>query len=131
MSTRDKFVARMQAQLEDWRAELSKLETRAGAVRTDLRNKYQQAIQDLREKHSAAEARLGELKHAGDEVIARAEAAAARPVREEHDGPGLVRDSEDPVKRYFADLDLDILCLYRVVRLRFHDLGSAPQKSSS
>lgn len=68
MSTRDKFVARMQAQLEDWRAELSKLESRAGAVRTDLRNKYQQAIQDLREKHSAAEARLGELKHAGEET---------------------------------------------------------------
>jgi DNA repair ATPase RecN len=68
MSTRDKFIARMKSQLDDWGAELDRLESAAENARADLRHKYRQAIEELREKQAAAETRLGEISNAGEET---------------------------------------------------------------
>jgi len=68
MPTRDKFIARMKAQLDAWGAELDKLESRAEHTREDLRDKYRQAIAELRDKQAAAEHKLGEIEHAGEQT---------------------------------------------------------------
>ena len=68
MSTRDKFIARMKAQLDELGAELHKLEAKAENTRSDLRDKYRQTMEELREKQAAAETRLGEIRHAGEET---------------------------------------------------------------
>ncbi len=70
MPTRDKFIARMKAQLDAWRAELDKLESRTEHMQADLRDKYRQTIAELRDKQAAAETRLGEIEHAGEQTWA-------------------------------------------------------------
>jgi len=67
MPTRDRFIARMKAQLDDWSAELHSLEGKAGHLREDLRDSYRHAVQELHDRLTAVEARLGEIGHAGDD----------------------------------------------------------------
>ena len=67
MPTRDKFIARMKAQLDAWGAELDRLESRAEHTQADIRHKYRQTIAELRDKQAAAENKLGEIEHAGEQ----------------------------------------------------------------
>ena len=68
MSKRDKFIARMKSQLEEAKAELHKLESKVGNAQASVREKYWQTIEELREKRVAAETKLEEIEHAGEEV---------------------------------------------------------------
>ena len=68
MSKRDKFIARMKLQLEEGKAELHKLESKVGNAQAGVREKYWQTIEELREKRVAAETKLEEIEHAGEEI---------------------------------------------------------------
>ena len=68
MSKRDKFVARMKSQLDEAKAELHELESKAGNAQADVRDKYRKTIGELREKRVAAETTLEEIRRAGEET---------------------------------------------------------------
>ena len=68
MSKRDEFIARMKSQLDEGKAELHKLESKVENAQADVRDKYRQTIEELREKRVAAETKLEEIGRAGEEV---------------------------------------------------------------
>ena len=68
MSNRTVFIARLKAQLDEWSAELHRLEARVGKAGMDAGDKYRHAIDELRERKAAAEAKLDELSDAGEDT---------------------------------------------------------------
>jgi membrane protein involved in colicin uptake len=58
----------MKAQLDAWGAELHELESRAEHARADLKERYRRSIEELRDKQAAAENKLREIEHAGEET---------------------------------------------------------------
>lgn len=68
MSKRDKFIARLKSQLDEWTAELRELEYKAEQAGANVGHKYRQAIDELREKRADAETKLEQVKHAGEET---------------------------------------------------------------
>ena len=66
MSTRDAYVAKMKAALDEWNAELSKLEARAASAEADAKLRYEKQIEALREQREEARAKLRELESASD-----------------------------------------------------------------
>ena len=68
MSKRDKFIARMKSQLDESKAELHDLESKAGNVQADVRDKYQRIIEELHEKRVAVETKLEEIGRAGEDA---------------------------------------------------------------
>jgi hypothetical protein len=67
MSKRDEFVASMKSQLDEWGAELHKLEAKAGNAEAHLSERYRQAVAALRQKHLATETKLEEIRHSGEQ----------------------------------------------------------------
>ena len=68
MSKRDVFIAKMKSQLDEWKAELHKLESKAADAEAGARDKYHEAIEELRGKRAVAEAKLAEIRHAGEDA---------------------------------------------------------------
>lgn len=66
MRSRDEYVRKMQAKLEEWNAEIDTLTVRAGKVTADVRNEYSEQIESLRVKQAAARQKIEELQHSGE-----------------------------------------------------------------
>jgi len=62
MSTREEFIRRMQAKLEEWNAEIESLTSRADEVAEDLRREYNDQIALLKAKQAVAQQRIAELQ---------------------------------------------------------------------
>lgn len=62
MSDRDAYVDKMKAKIDEWNADLAKLEARSRGAEADMRVKYDQQIKELREQRERAEKRLKELQ---------------------------------------------------------------------
>ena len=67
MSDRDVYVDKMKAKIDEWNADLAKLEARSREVEADMRLKYDQQLKDLREQRERAEEQLKEMQQAGEE----------------------------------------------------------------
>ena len=66
MSSRDEYIRRMQAKLEEWNAEIDTLTTKAGKVTADVTNEYNEQIESLKAKQAAARLKIEELQLAGE-----------------------------------------------------------------
>jgi predicted nucleic acid-binding Zn-ribbon protein len=66
MNSRDEYVRKMQAKLEEWNAEIDTLTAKAGKVTADARNEYSEQIESLKVKQAAARQKIEELQHAGE-----------------------------------------------------------------
>lgn len=66
MSTRDAYVQKMKAALDEWNAELSRLEAKAAAAQADARIKYSAQLDALRKQRDEGRAKLRELEAASD-----------------------------------------------------------------
>jgi hypothetical protein len=66
MNSRDEYVRKMQAKLEEWNAEIDTLTARAGKVTSEVRNEYSEQIEALRVKQVAARQKVEELQHSGE-----------------------------------------------------------------
>ena len=66
MSEREKYIQKMKAKLEEWNADIAKLEKKADAAEAELKQKYHQQIVRLRAQREEAAAKLHELQGAGD-----------------------------------------------------------------
>jgi prefoldin subunit 5 len=66
MSTREAFIRRMQAKLEEWNAEIDTLSAKAEKVSADVSNDYHRRIDSLKAKQGAAREKIEELQQAGE-----------------------------------------------------------------
>ncbi len=68
MSDKEQYRQKMQAHLDEWKAELEKLKNKASRVDAETRMKMKNDIADLEKKLEAGRAKLTELEKAGGEA---------------------------------------------------------------
>ena len=68
MGKRDVYVERLKAQLDEWNAELDKLEAKTQEFEASARLGLQEDLKELRKKRDAAKARLAEIQEASEEA---------------------------------------------------------------
>lgn len=68
MSMKEAYEKKIQAQLDEWGAEIDKLKARADAAEADAQLKYYKEIEELRTMQDDARGKLAELKEAGDDA---------------------------------------------------------------
>lgn len=68
MSTRDAYVAKIKAQIDQWNAEIEKYQAQARQAAADVKIEYEEQIADLKGRRDALEERLAALQQAGDEA---------------------------------------------------------------
>ena len=66
MSSRDEYIRKMQAKLEEWNAEIDTLIAKAGEVSADVTKEYHEQIDTLKVKQAVARQKIEELKQAGE-----------------------------------------------------------------
>jgi uncharacterized coiled-coil DUF342 family protein len=66
MSSRDEYIRKMQAKLEEWNAEIDTLTAKAGEVTADVKNEYNEQIESLKAKQAAARQKIEEFQQAGE-----------------------------------------------------------------
>ncbi|WP_319583240.1 hypothetical protein [uncultured Pseudodesulfovibrio sp.] len=66
MSTREEYIEKMKAKLDELNAEVSRLEAKAREAKADLSIRYKDEIENLKAKREESKARLAEFKEAGD-----------------------------------------------------------------
>jgi len=67
MSKRDQYVEQMKSRLDDMNAQLDKLAAKSKNAKKEMQAKYKQEMADLRAQSSRANAKLEELKNAGED----------------------------------------------------------------
>lgn len=65
---RDQYVKKMKAQLDEWNAEIEKLQAKAEKAEANARIEYDSQLRDLRKMRNDAQSKLSELQKAGDEA---------------------------------------------------------------
>lgn len=66
MSTREDYIRKMHAKLEEWNADIDTLTSRANEVSTDIRSEYNEQIVSLKTKQAAARQKIEELQKCGE-----------------------------------------------------------------
>jgi chromosome segregation ATPase len=66
MNSRDEYIRKMQAKLEEWNTEIDRLSAKADEVTADVKNEYRGQIELLKGKQAAARQKIEELQHAGE-----------------------------------------------------------------
>jgi len=68
MSMKDAYEQKLQAQLDEWGAEINKLKAKADNAEADAQLEYYKQIEELRSMQESASNKLVELKEAGDDA---------------------------------------------------------------
>lgn len=66
MSTREEYIRKMQAKLEEWNADIDALTKKAGEVSADLKVEYAEQIELLKVKQALARQKIEELQNSGE-----------------------------------------------------------------
>ena len=66
MSTRDEYVRRMQAKLEEWNADIDALTVKGSEVSAELKSEYAEQIEALKAKQAAARQKVEEMQKSGE-----------------------------------------------------------------
>ena len=66
MNSRDEYVRKMQAKLEEWNGEFDILTAKAGEVTAEVKNECNEQIESLKAKQIATRQKIEELQHAGE-----------------------------------------------------------------
>ncbi len=68
MSTRDAYVQKLKAQIDDWNADISKLEAKAGHAAADVRIKYEQSLDSLRAERDAVHEKVEQIQTSSEDA---------------------------------------------------------------
>lgn len=68
MSTRDEYVKKLHAKLDEWNADLDKLEARAQGMKANTKLALHSRIDELRAQRDAVREKLGELQHSSEDA---------------------------------------------------------------
>lgn len=66
MATREEYIRRMQAKLEEWSADIDTLAAKTSEVSADVRNEYNEQIASLKVKQAAARQKINEIQKSGE-----------------------------------------------------------------
>ncbi len=66
MNEKEAYRQKIEAQIDEWKAEMDKLDARAKKLEAEGRIEAESLIQDLKARQEAARAKLEELRSAGD-----------------------------------------------------------------
>lgn len=66
MGTRDEYVQKMQAKLDEWNAEIDRLVVQSALAEAELKTKYSEEIETLRNKQIEARVKLEALQNASE-----------------------------------------------------------------
>lgn len=68
MSKNDQYVEKAKAQLDQWNAEIAKMEAKVREVEADSKIEYEKYLGELRTKRDDAQQKLHDLGQAGDDA---------------------------------------------------------------
>jgi chromosome segregation ATPase len=68
MSERDAYLQKLKGQLDEWNADIDKLEARAAQASGEAKLKMEQQMTSLRQQRAEAKARLTEVQGATDDA---------------------------------------------------------------
>jgi Zn-dependent M32 family carboxypeptidase len=68
MTMREAYEKKLQAQLDEWAAEIKKLKAKADKAGADAKLEYHKQIEDLRALQERAKAKFAALKETGDDA---------------------------------------------------------------
>ncbi len=68
MSTRDAYLQKLKAQLDDWNADITKLEAKAGLAAADAKIKYEQSLDSLRAERDQASNKLEQIQESSEDA---------------------------------------------------------------
>lgn len=63
--TRDEYVKKLQAKLEEWNADIDRLAAKADEVKAELRHEYAEQLETLKAKQAVARQKFEELQKCG------------------------------------------------------------------
>jgi len=66
MNSRDEYVRKMQAKLEEWNTDLDELVAKTNEVSADVRSEYKEQIASLKAKQAAARQKIEEVQKSGE-----------------------------------------------------------------
>lgn len=66
MGSKEAYQKKLQAQLDEWDAEIAKLKAKADKAEAEARIEYYRKVEELRAMQKTASSKLAELKAAGD-----------------------------------------------------------------
>lgn len=66
MSEKNAYQKKLEAKLDEWKAEIQRLKARAAGAEADLEIELKEQLIDLRAKRDHAELSLEKLRHAGE-----------------------------------------------------------------
>jgi DNA repair ATPase RecN len=64
--SREAFIQKLKEKIDEWNADLEKLQARAEQASGEARIKYQQQIEDLHRKRAVMEEKMTQLRSAGE-----------------------------------------------------------------
>ena len=66
MNSRDEYVGKMKAKLDEWNAEIDSLTVKADEVAADARSEYKKQIESLKVKQTEARQKIEDFQQAGE-----------------------------------------------------------------
>jgi chromosome segregation ATPase len=69
MTSRDAYVEKIKAQIDQWNAEINKFQAQARQAAADVKIEYEEQVADLKGRRDALRQRLADLQQAGDEAF--------------------------------------------------------------
>jgi predicted nucleic acid-binding Zn-ribbon protein len=68
MSEKDQYAKKAKAKIDEWNADIDKMKVKMDAAEADAKIEYQQQLDEMRAQRDEAEAKLKEVREAGDEA---------------------------------------------------------------
>ncbi|MCG5513559.1 hypothetical protein [Ectothiorhodospira shaposhnikovii] len=68
MSQREAHIEKLKARLDEWNAEIHKLEAKAQAAQADMKIQYEEQLSAMREQRDKARERMHELQDASEDA---------------------------------------------------------------
>lgn len=70
MKTKEEYIENLATELKAWSAQIDILTAKSEKAAADVKIKYLEALEDLRDKQHAAAAKIKELEEANDDALA-------------------------------------------------------------
>ena len=67
MNVQEKYVQKVEEQLQEWKIDIDKLKAKAEKAEAQMRTEYHKKLDTIKEKQAAAETNLKQLKEASEE----------------------------------------------------------------